>query len=331
MSAPPLSVVMPVHNALPFLDEAVASILRQSFGDFELVILDDGSTDGSAEALRGWAQRDARIRLVRNDERLGPVGSSDRVCREARGAILARMDADDVAHPDRLRRQMAVLGARADAVLVASLHDTIDAQGRPLRPGDLGRLLRRSWFAPFVHGSATFRRAAFEAAGGYRSGSEYWEDIDLFLRLAKIGRMLVIPETLYSHRISAASTRLASRSEAVARAYTRMYVALGGAGTGAAPRRGIVPAAIPLLGSVPLLGGERPGLLPLLLREGRLSADPGTARALAWAAWADTSPRSLRLMLRLLLARRNRRAARHVEGRPWVEWRPSHPEPAPSS
>ena len=148
---PRLSVVMPVHNALPYLDEAIESILRQTFADFEFVILDDGSTDGSSEALRGWARRDPRIRLVRSGTRLGPAGSSNRVVAEAQGPIVARMDADDVAHPERLKNQLTLLEAEPDAVLIGSLWDVIDESGRKVRVADRSRLLRVSPFAPFAH------------------------------------------------------------------------------------------------------------------------------------------------------------------------------------
>src|SRR5213083_1372349 len=94
---PQISVVMPVHNALPFLSWSIESILEQTFSDFEFIILDDGSTDGSLELLQEWAQRDARIQVHQNDKRLGLSGSSNAVVGKARAPIVARMDADDVA------------------------------------------------------------------------------------------------------------------------------------------------------------------------------------------------------------------------------------------
>jgi glycosyltransferase involved in cell wall biosynthesis len=136
-SIPPLSVVMPVHNAIPYLDDAVESILAQSFGDFEFVILDDGSTDGSLDRLLHWADRDRRIRLLQGEMRSGPVESSNRVVRESRAALVARMDADDVARPERLELQMKALAARPEAVLVGSLSETIATSccGRPRSGG----------------------------------------------------------------------------------------------------------------------------------------------------------------------------------------------------
>lgn len=154
MSTSPLvSFVMPVHNALPFLDESVGSILNQTFADFEFVILDDGSTDGSTEALREWARSDARIRLYESARNLGPAGSSNFVVARARAPLVARMDADDVSHPDRLRRQWEVLERRPDVALVGTLYEGIDARGRRVRPRDRWRLARPTINPPFPHGS----------------------------------------------------------------------------------------------------------------------------------------------------------------------------------
>ncbi|HEY0028833.1 MAG TPA: glycosyltransferase [Allosphingosinicella sp.] len=327
-----LSVVMPVHNALPYLDEAIGSIVNQSYRDFELVILDDCSTDGSSEVLKGWAARDPRIRLVTAEKRLGPAGSSNRVVAESSGALVARMDADDIAHPDRLARQIAVLEGNADAVLVGSLHDTIDGSGQRVREPDISRLVRHSPFAPFVHGSITVRRAAFDQVGGYRSACDYWEDIDLFVRLARVGRILVVPDALYSHRIAVTSTRLTSRRDTVAGAYGQMYQCLeryvGGESYEDlldAPAPGsVAPGTFTLLGSPVVWAGGSPKLLRPLLTGGHLSANLESAAVLAWTAWADFSPRSLRLFLRGFLRLRNRRAKGQVKGKAWIEWAPPH-------
>jgi glycosyltransferase involved in cell wall biosynthesis len=186
-ASPSVSVVMPVHNALPFLDESVASILNQTLADFEFVILDDASTDGSADALRRWAQKDGRIRLFRSGRNLGLAGSSNFVVRHARAPFVARMDADDVSHPERLRRQWEVLRGRPDVALVGTLFEGIDAGGRRVRPRDRWRLARRSVFPPFPHGSVMFRREVFDEVGGYREACAGWEDHDLFLRIIRAG------------------------------------------------------------------------------------------------------------------------------------------------
>ena len=213
-----LSVVMPVHNALPHLDAAVRSILEQTHRDFEFVILDDASTDGSTERLKEWAAKDERIRLHLGKKNMGPAASSNFVVREANGRLIARMDADDISHPDRLRRQLEILRAHPEAGLVGSLCDVIDEQGRKVRGPDPWRLRHSGWFAPFPHGSIMYRRELFDRAGGYREQCVYWEDLDLFLRIASFAKVLTIPEPLYQHRHSHSSTAPGSQAARAHRA-----------------------------------------------------------------------------------------------------------------
>src|SRR6185503_18679941 len=197
---PLISVVMPVYNALPFLDESISSILNQTLPDFEFVIFDDASTDGSVELLRQWSERDKRIHLHESKERLGVSGISNAVVSKARAAIVARMDADDIAHHDRLRRQWEILEGRADVAVIGSLCNGIDASGREVRPRDRWRLVRRSVYLPFPHGSAMFRREVFDKVGGYREKAAGHEDQDLFIRMAAHGGVLTLPDVLYSYR-----------------------------------------------------------------------------------------------------------------------------------
>lgn len=319
---PPLSVVMPVHNALPWLDESVTSILAQSFSDFEFVILDDGSTDGSSERLRSWAERAPRIRLVRGEQRLGAAGSSNAVVAEARAPLVARMDADDIAHPDRLARQIALMEEEPRVVLTGTLSDVIDAKGRRVRGADHARLLRRSRFAPFGHSSIMFRREAFDRAGGYRAEAERWEDIDLYLRIARQGGIAVIPEPLTTVRLSGASTRLTAGLDRFEASMDKMQRAVEARPDDPPPATSLRPGAFVASGSALLWSGHRPWVLRRLLKRGELRPDAESARALIWAAWADLSPASLRLALRALLRVRNRVARRRIGGARWVEWRP---------
>jgi len=331
---PALSVVMPVRDARPFLDECVRSVLAQTFRDFEFVILDDASTDGSAEALRGWARRDARIRLVESGRRLGLSGSSNAVVREARAPLVARMDADDVAHPERLARQLAVLRAEPGVVLVGTLCEGIDAAGRRVRPRDRWRLVRASLYPPFPHGSVTFRRAAFEAAGGYREECAGWEDQDLFLRLSRLGRVVVLPETLHFYRYHVANSTGGSPVEHRARLYgvRRACLAEFRAGrdyarllAGAASLNGAAPRAtaeaLYQTGAMRLWAGHPPGILGEALKPGALGLGPRALLTLALAAWGRVSPATLRLSLRLFIRARDLLAGRRVKDGSPCEWR----------
>jgi glycosyltransferase involved in cell wall biosynthesis len=214
-----VSVVMPVRNAMPFLDEAVASILAQTHGNFEFVIGDDGSTDGSGDRLDQWARRDSRIRLIRNKGNgLGPAGSSNWVVREAIHPLIARMDADDVSRPDRLHRQLMAFHAHPDAVIVGSLSDIIDETGRQIGRRDRSALRDSRGDFPVAHGSIMFRRDAFERVGGYRAICDFWEDRDLLTRMVRDGKALVLPDAMYRYRYSSTGCRLVADEMRIAQA-----------------------------------------------------------------------------------------------------------------
>ena len=329
---PPISVVMPVHNALPHLDEAVRSVLSQTCSEFEFIILDDASTDGSTERLRYWANQDSRIRLLLAERNLGPALSSNRVAGAASAPLVARMDADDISHPERLARQAELLRKNPQVGLVGTLCELIDAQGRKLRDPEIWRLVRTSAFVPFPHGSIMYRRDVYDRVGGYREDCEFWEDQDLVLRMAAKTEILVIPEALYKHRQSSASTRVASEQARVERAVDLMYRSMESLRrnrsyesliANRADEEGRVdPRVFISLGSLHLWAGGRPAVLGSLIRKGKLGPDLRTVNALVWASWAQIGPGSLRRFLTFLVRARNGMAAAKVSKAP-VEWQPS--------
>lgn len=341
--SPAVSVVLPVHNGMPFVEESIASILAQSFTDFEFVIGDDGSGDGTSEALDRWAARDRRIRLLRRERKSGLAGGGNWVIGEARAPLIAIAHADDLSHPDRLRRQVEAFRARPELDLVGTLWNGIDEEGREVRPGDYWRLLRRSPFAPFSHSSAMFRRAAFESAGGYRPEAEYWEDLDLYFRIAERGRIAVIPEVLSTVRHARVSARLRNDpgkvEDAVDLMYrsTERYKAGGGhggrlasGGAGAAGGK-LHPMTFISCGSTNLWSGRSPAVLGRMRRRAGLRLDRASAKALAWVIWGTASPRSLRLTLRTIMRLRNVIARRLLGGAAIVEWSPGEPAAAAST
>jgi glycosyltransferase involved in cell wall biosynthesis len=215
----PVSVVMPVRNAMPFLDAAIESILAQTHQDFELILGDDASTDGSGECLEEWARRDRRIRLLRHaGAAFGPAGSANWVTSAARNRLIARMDADDISAPGRLRAQVQTFQCNPDAVIVGGLSELIDAAGRRVAGRDRSIFRNRRCIFPCSHGSLMFRREIFERVGGYRRECDYWEDVDLFLRMEREGRVLILPEVLYRYRFSPTSSRRVSDEARVTRA-----------------------------------------------------------------------------------------------------------------
>jgi glycosyltransferase involved in cell wall biosynthesis len=305
---PQLSVVMPVHNAGRFLADAIGSVLDQTFREFEFVILDDASTDGSFDVARRWAGRDDRIRLERSGTNLGLAGSSNAVVDLARSDVIARMDADDVSHPNRLGRQWQTLSDRPDASLVGTLADGIDARGRRVRPRDRWRVVRRSRWSPFPHGSVMFRRAAFESIGGYREVADP-EDYDLYLRMATTGALITLPDLLYHYRYhNENATTLRDRPTARPRA------------AGAETR---VSNPHYARGSVRLWAGGSPGVFRDLLDERSGRWTPLRVGMLAWAAWGHLSPASLRWSLRCLATARDGVCSCWVKDGEGYEWRPA--------
>lgn len=291
---PALSVVMPVRDVAPWLDEAIASILASTYADFELVVVDDGSTDGSPAYARRWAKRDRRVKV---HERTGPPGlvvSANDSVRLSSAPLVARMDGDDVAHPDRLRRQVEVLEGRPDVVGVGTLFEGIDAGGRVVRPRDRARLLRPGPFPPYPHGSATFRRSAFEAVGGYREGTEGWEDIDLARRLRSAGGVAVLTDVLYQYRYQATSTSAAARLDARADQLRRLHEAVDGVPISTAAAR---VEAFAATAALVVWSGARPGGAAWLLGGPFVAPPRRLAAAALYGIGGALTPRLLRRSL----------------------------------
>ena len=303
---PSLSVVMPVHNALPFLDESIKSILTQTLSDFEFVILDDASTDGSAELLYQWSLRDARIQLHESKKRLGLAASSNAVVAKSLAPLVARMDADDIAHPDRLLRQMNVMKDCPDVVVIGTLCNGINASGREVRPRDRWRLLRRSNLIPFPHGSAMFRREVFDEVGGYDEKAVSGEDQELFLKMAGCGRVLTLPDALYSYRYHSSNATLGNGMRAVVEHHSQNGDAL---------------AAFYMLGAMRLWAGDPPRLLESMLQKESLKWDFKTLMILASAIWGQISPSTLRAFLRASIQARDLLASTQVKDGRVYEWR----------
>jgi glycosyltransferase involved in cell wall biosynthesis len=210
---------MPVRNGGAFLSAAVESILNQNYADFEFVIVDDGSTDDSPRRLRDYAARDARIRLI-NGPAAGIVTALNTGLAAAQADLIARMDADDIAQPDRLRLQHEHFRLNPDCVAVGSRILLIDTEGWPIRlmceertHEEIDSANLRGGGAAMNHPAVTFRTAAFRAVGGYRQEMIYAEDLDLWLRLAEIGRLYNLPQVLTHYRMHAKSIGHARANE----------------------------------------------------------------------------------------------------------------------
>ena len=207
MPTPALCVALPVYNARRYLAAALASILGQFFRDFELVAVDDGSTDDSLAILRAFAARDARLRVISRPN-TGLAGALNDAWRASTAPFVARMDADDIAFPGRFARQVAHLEAHPEIVALGSAIVFMDAAGRPVKdcPRPLGHeeieaALLRGDGGSLIHPVVMLRRTALEAIGGYRPEAYFVEDLDLYLRLARVGRLANLPEPLLFYRV----------------------------------------------------------------------------------------------------------------------------------
>jgi glycosyltransferase involved in cell wall biosynthesis len=207
MTDPPLvSTCMPVYNAEPYIAEAVESILAQTYRNFEFIIINDGSTDRSLAILERYAAHDTRIRLWSRPN-AGYLVRLNEMLDEARGDFIARMDADDVAMPERLSRQIDFLNSHPEVIAVGSRILAIDGDGDPIAEFctaqdheeiDRAHLEVRGGY--INHPAAMIRTGAIRSVGGYRSAYYPGEDVDLWLRLAEIGRLANLPETLLKYR-----------------------------------------------------------------------------------------------------------------------------------
>lgn len=194
-----ISILMPAKNVERTLDRAISSIVDQTFTDWELIVVDDGSTDDTPEILKAWSQKDSRIRIVHQPSG-GIVIALQRAAKEAERAIFARMDADDVSATDRFERQLQLLKENPHlgvvSCKVAPLHDTDNEQttdGMAAYLEWVNGLLDHDSMArerfiesPIPHPSVMMRREAYEAVGGYRDNG-LPEDYDLWLRMFEKG------------------------------------------------------------------------------------------------------------------------------------------------
>ena len=210
MSGPLVSVVMSVYNDEAYLPSSMESLLGQEGVAFEVVVVDDGSTDKSPEILASFAHADARVRVVRQ-ENTGLTRALARGCAEAKGDLIARQDADDLSRPGRLAKLSSVLIEESKVAVAASWIDLIGPRDEPLmttrfpigpEAGTRGVLEERR--SP-IHGSAMFRKSDFEVVGGYRPEFYFAQDSDLWFRLAGRGAFLFLPEPLYAFRVQSGS------------------------------------------------------------------------------------------------------------------------------
>ncbi|WP_095012396.1 glycosyltransferase family 2 protein [Tsuneonella mangrovi] len=206
-ATPRLSVVMTVFNGERHLREAMDSMLAQTMADFELLVVDDTSGDATPQILADYATRDSRVRVIRNESNLGPYPSANRALEQARAPIVARMDADDVALPERFAKQVAFLDAHPDHLLVGCSYASIDEAGRqrfirsnPMDWRVAGWTVRLRM--PMVHPGFCYRRLLPDGTPvRYAEDFRFAQDFRLAGKLAQAGRIAVLEEVLVHYRM----------------------------------------------------------------------------------------------------------------------------------
>jgi glycosyltransferase EpsE len=200
---PRVSVVTPVYNGIPYFDRALPGILSQTFDDFEYILVDDGSQDGTLDRLRELAAGDSRIRVF-SPGRLGAAAACNFGIAQATGEYIVRQDFDDRSYPDRIRLQVEFLDSHPEWGIVGGWYLLVDERRHEryvrMPPGEHSQIIAAmARSVPIAHTFATFRRQAWEQADGYAL-SRNLIDLRFYLRIAKLGwRFANLPEILGEH------------------------------------------------------------------------------------------------------------------------------------
>lgn len=289
-ATPLVSVIMPVRDAGTYLAPAVDSVLAQTFADFELIVVNDGSTDGSREIIEEYAHADSRVRVF-SQAGQGLVPALNRGLAKAGGRYLARMDSDDICLPHRFQAQVEELEDRPELGVVGGAVLTIDARGEVTgqriypRGGALRKRLLRGDL--LCHPAIMGRAELFRQAGGYRAYYQHCEDYDLWLRLSSLTELDNLTEPLLLYRVHEGSVTRRHAGPQMLGMLVAQGVHLVARRTGRDITAELAPVSAETLENLPLTDEERKGLylrlLPMYLQT---CADPArdafARRSLGW-------------------------------------------------
>ncbi|MDJ0952872.1 MAG: glycosyltransferase [Acidimicrobiia bacterium] len=212
-TTPALSVVMPAYNAEDYIGRAIESILNQSFGDLELIIGEDRSTDTTWQIIQDYASRDDRIKVFRNDENSGAAATINKAVAMAVAPVIAGMDADDISVPHRMERQIAVLRNQPEIAVVGSYVSHVNEDDEILSLSQTGPtsieqfedLRRRGEPTMVFGGTAMYEKRRFDEVGGYDATLRAAADIEFCDRMAEHGPIVALPEPLLLYRVYSTS------------------------------------------------------------------------------------------------------------------------------
>lgn len=203
----PVTVLMSVYNGMPYLKDAIDSILHQTFTDFKFLIFDDASTDGTSQILAQYAQKDSRIQIVTNDRNYGLGANLARGVEMAQTPWIARMDADDLAFPNRLELQLDYVAKHPEVRVLGGYAIDIDLQGNTVSerkvPISHQQIKKLVWTNPFLHGTVLLHRESILKVGSYSSQLAKRQDYELWFRCAKAGFQFAnLPTPLIYYRFT---------------------------------------------------------------------------------------------------------------------------------
>lgn len=210
---PKISVVMSVHNAANDLKASIPGILGQGFKDFEFIIIDDGSKDKTLSVIKEYAATDPRIIII-SQANTGLTAALNRGAAIAKGEYIARQDADDVSYPDRLEKQIRIMESDPSVVLVGgncddAYEDGFTAEWGAYGPEELQDIVFLK--TPFAHSTAMMRASVFRSLDGYDESFKTSQDMELWMRFAKAGKLAMVPEPVLKRRITGASISVKRR------------------------------------------------------------------------------------------------------------------------
>lgn len=231
MKDPLVTVLLPAYNAELYLAEAVESILKQTFSDFELLVINDGSKDRSSEIVRSF--KDERIRLVENETNLRLIATLNKGIKLAKGKYIARMDADDVSLPDRLQKQVAFMEAHPEAGVCGTWFEQLGNPGKVVKYPESDAAIRvmMLYQTPFCHPSVILRKEVLEKNQVFFSPDFiHGEDYEMWIRLSSYTRFANIPEVLLHYRVHESSVSVSNQSVQQEKTYNVIRLAFQKAG-----------------------------------------------------------------------------------------------------
>jgi len=205
-----VSVLLSTYNDISTIESAVNSVLNQTYDNFEFIIVNDASTDATAEVLNKFSENDRRITVYSNIKNMGLTRSLNRGLTHCTGVYIARIDADDLWHKDKLGEQLDYMFDHPECALLGTAYEEIDCYGKYFRAstvplftndGDLRSSMAR--FNPFFHSSVIVRKDIIESLNGYDERCKYAQDYNLWVRIAEKHNLANLPKVLAYRRITA--------------------------------------------------------------------------------------------------------------------------------